>query len=240
MIMRQNEHYNINNETQHPQEEHEIEIIGIQLNRGGPINYLLSKGLKLKKDDCCIIRHKGEEKIALVVQVNEYHHGTPFIDQDSQVLRLAIPEEKRIYLKIRDKEKEACKFCSERIAYLTLPMKLIWMEFLEKGKKAVFYFRAEERIDFRKLVKDLARKFRVRIELKQIGVRDEAKLLCGYGLCGRPLCCSQFLKNFEPVSIKMAKAQNLTLNPAKISGLCGRLMCCLAFEHNNDEENKTE
>jgi len=239
MMMRRNEQYNINKEEDHPREKQDIEIIGIQLNKGGPISYLLSKGLKLKKDDCCLIRHKGEEKIALVVQVNKCLHGAPSIEQNGRVLRLATPEEKRIFSKIRDKEEEACKFCSERIAHLKLPMKLIWMEFLDKGKKAVFYFRAEERIDFRELVKDLARKFRVRIELKQIGVRDEAKLLCGYGLCGRPLCCSQFLKNFEPVSIKMAKAQNLTLNPAKISGLCGRLMCCLAFEH-NEEENKTE
>lgn len=218
-------------------EKEEIKTIGVQFSRAGPISYLLSEGLQLKQDDCCIINVNGEERTAIVKQVKTRVFDTLLISKNSKLIRLAIAEEKRRFLQIRDKEKEACHFCSERIEHLKLPMKLVWMEFLEKGRKAVFYFRAEERIDFRQLVKELARKFRVRIELKQIGVRDEAKLLRGFGLCGRPLCCSQFLKNFEPVSIKMAKAQKLTLNPAKISGLCGRLMCCLAFEHNGEENN---
>jgi len=225
------------NERSSSSEKEEIKIVRVQFSRGGPISYLLSEGLQLKQDSCCIVNVNGEERTAIVKQVKGCIFEAPLISKNCKLLRLATAEEKRRFLQIRDKEKEACRFCSERIEHLKLPMKLVWMEFLEKGRKAVFYFRAEERIDFRQLVKELARKFRIRIELKQIGVRDEAKLLSGYGLCGRPLCCSQFLKNFEPVSIKMAKAQNLTLNPAKISGLCGRLMCCLAFEHNGEENN---
>jgi len=218
-------------------EKEESRIVGVQFSRAEAVSYIFSKGLQIQKGDCCIVNMDGEDRIAMVIQVRAYISNCSFINKSSRVLRLASEEEKRKFLKIRDKEEEACRYCAERIEFLKLPMKLVRMEFIEKGKKAVFYFRAEGRIDFRQLVKDLAKRFRVRIELKQIGVRDEAKLLQGFGPCGRPLCCLLFLKNFEPVSIKMAKAQNLILNPAKISGLCGRLMCCLAFEHNEGENN---
>jgi cell fate regulator YaaT (PSP1 superfamily) len=128
-------------------------------------------------------------------------------------------------------EKEAYDFCLSRVAHRGLKMKLVSVEFLEHHHKAIFYFTSDGRVDFRGLVKDLAQKFKTRIEMRQIGVRDEAKMLGGIGPCGRKLCCATFMNNFEPVTIRMAKDQNLPLNPSKISGLCGRLMCCLSFEH---------
>ncbi len=133
----------------------------------------------------------------------------------------------------REKIKEVMKTCNVKISEHKLKMKLVEGEFSFDCSKIIFYFTAEERVDFRELVKDLAKMFKARIELKQVGVRDEAKILGGFGSCGRELCCGMFLSNFEPVSIKQAKDQNLPLNPAKISGLCGRLMCCLAYEHEN-------
>lgn len=129
------------------------------------------------------------------------------------------------------KEVEAYKFCLQRIKEWELKMKLVRVEFYYDGSKAIFYFTAEKRVDFRELVKDLANKFHTRIELRQIGVRDEARMMGGLGSCGKELCCSTFLSAFEPVSVRMAKEQSLSLNPAKVSGVCGRLMCCLSFEH---------
>ena len=130
-----------------------------------------------------------------------------------------------------EREDEALRICREKITKFKLPMKLVRVEYLFDSSKAIFYFTSDVRVDFRELVKDLASVFHTRIEMRQIGVRDEAKMLGGVGPCGRMLCCSSFLSNFEPVTIKMAKEQNLALNPAKISGICGRLMCCLSYEH---------
>ncbi len=130
-----------------------------------------------------------------------------------------------------EREDEAFVVCKEKIVALKLPMKLVQVDYLFDSSKAIFYFTSDTRVDFRNLVKDLANKFYTRIEMRQIGVRDEAKLVGGIGPCGRELCCSNFLADFEPVTVKMVKEQNVTLNPAKISGLCGRLMCCLGYEH---------
>lgn len=130
-----------------------------------------------------------------------------------------------------ERENEAFRICKEKIVHYKLPMKLIRVEYLFDSSKAIFYFTSETRVDFRELVKDLASSFHTRIEMRQIGVRDEAKMIGGLGPCGRELCCSGFLSDFEPVTIKMAKEQNLALNPVKISGICGRLMCCLSYEH---------
>jgi len=130
-----------------------------------------------------------------------------------------------------EREEEAYRICRERIEKKRLPMKLVRVEYLFDSSKAIFYFTSETRVDFRELVKDLASEFHTRIEMRQIGVRDEAKILGGLGPCGRELCCSSYMSDFEPVTIKMAKEQNLALNPAKISGVCGRLMCCLGYEH---------
>ncbi|MFQ6110914.1 MAG: stage 0 sporulation family protein, partial [Nitrospinota bacterium] len=148
-----------------------------------------------------------------------------------KVLRVATPDDHRLVARHMELERRALKACHQRVAEQKLPMRLAASEFTFDGKKAIFYFTAERRVDFRRLVKSLARQFRVRIEMRQIGVRDEARMLGGHGPCGRRLCCSVYLNEFEPVSIRMAKVQNLTLNPSKISGVCGRLMCCLLYEH---------
>ena len=147
------------------------------------------------------------------------------------VIRIATEQDEKQAEKNRQKEKEAFKICLEKIAKHKLDMKLVEAEYTFDNNKLLFYFTADGRIDFRELVKDLAAVFRTRIELRQIGVRDETKIMGGYGICGRQLCCHTFLSEFAPVSIKMAKEQNLSLNPTKISGVCGRLMCCLKYEH---------
>ena len=152
------------------------------------------------------------------------------------VIRIATEEDKKTEEKNREKEREAFEICLEKIRKHELDMKLINAEYTFDGNKVLFYFTAEGRIDFRDLVKDLAAVFRTRIELRQIGVRDETKIRGGIGICGRPLCCSTYLSEFAPVSIKMAKEQNLSLNPTKISGVCGRLMCCLTNEEETYEE----
>ena len=153
-----------------------------------------------------------------------------------KIVRKANPWDMHQIDKNKKKVKEVMDTCSKKIQERKLPMKLIDAEYSFDRFKIVFYFTAEGRIDFRDLVKDLANLFKTRIELKQIGVRDEAKMLCGLGPCGRALCCAKYLKDFEPVTIKMAKEQNLPLNPTKISGLCGRLMCCLGYEHKTYKE----
>ncbi|RLD99583.1 MAG: stage 0 sporulation protein [Aquificota bacterium] len=150
--------------------------------------------------------------------------------------RLATQEDRDQWLRNKNLEKEAFKFCEERIRARELPMKLVSVESALDRSKIVFYFTAEGRVDFRQLVKDLAKRFKARIEMRQIGIRDEAKMLGGLGPCGKEICCSQFMREFEPVSIRMAKDQYLILNPSKISGLCGRLMCCLCFEHETYKE----
>lgn len=148
-----------------------------------------------------------------------------------KVVRKATPEDLEQFERNRQLEREAFQFCLQKIGEKSLSMKLVKTEVLLDRSKILFYFTAEKRVDFRELVKDLAAQFRTRIEMRQIGVRDEAKMICGLGSCGRELCCSKFLNRFELVSVKMAKEQNIALNPTKISGLCGRLMCCLAYEY---------
>jgi cell fate regulator YaaT (PSP1 superfamily) len=153
-----------------------------------------------------------------------------FLKSPRKVARKATPEDLEQFQQNQQLEKEAFQFCLNKIKEKGLNMKLVKTEVLLDRSKALFYFTAEKRVDFRELVKDLAAEFRMRIEMRQIGVRDEAKMICGLGSCGRELCCSKFMNRFELVSVKMAKEQNLALNPAKISGICGRLMCCLAYE----------
>ncbi len=147
-----------------------------------------------------------------------------------EILRRATEKDIKTFKEKEKKEKEAYSFCKAKIKERGLPMKLLKVLFFLDGQKSIFFFTAEGRIDFRDLVKDLARKYRMRIEMRQIGVRDETKILGGYGVCGRPLCCFSFLKKFEPVSLQTAKDQNLNVNPTKISGVCGRLVCCLNYE----------
>jgi len=148
-----------------------------------------------------------------------------------KVARKAAPEDLEQFEKNKQLEKDALQFCMEKVKEKNLQMKLVKTEVLLDRSKVLFYFTAEKRVDFRELVKDLAAQFRMRIEMRQIGVRDEAKMICGVGGCGRELCCAKFMNRFELVSVKMAKEQNIALNPTKISGICGRLMCCLAYEY---------
>src|SRR5512136_1610005 len=154
-----------------------------------------------------------------------------FLKSPRKVIRKAAPEDLEQFQRNQQLEKEAFAFCLRRIKDKGLNMKLVKTEVLLDRSKALFYFTSEKRVDFRELVRDLAAEFRMRIEMRQIGVRDEAKMVCGLGSCGRELCCAKFMNRFELVSVKMAKEQNLALNPTKISGICGRLMCCLAYEY---------
>ena len=212
------------------------EIAGVRFKPVGKIYYFETAGVKTKEEDFVIVETARGIEYAQVVLTKE-------IDDDEfdkplkPIIRVATDADKRQYESNKKKEKEALKICEEKIKKHNLDMKLVEAEYTFDGNKLLFYFTAEGRIDFRELVKDLATVFRTRIELRQIGVRDEAKTLGSVGVCGRNICCSQFLGEFMPVSIKMAKEQGLSLNPTKISGACGRLMCCLKYEQDVYEEN---
>lgn len=213
-----------------------IKVIGVRFRTAGKIYFFSPGGLELKAGDKVIVETaRGVEFGSVVTGIKEVPD-----DQISQplkpVIRIATQDDVRREAKNREKEKEAFKICQEKIRKHGLEMKLIDAEYTFDNNKVLFYFTADGRIDFRELVKDLAAVFRTRIELRQIGVRDETKIRGGIGVCGRPLCCHTYLSEFAPVSIKMAKEQNLSLNPTKISGVCGRLMCCLTNEEETYEE----
>ena len=213
-----------------------IKVIGVRFRTAGKIYFFSPGGLELKAGDKVIVETaRGVEFGSVVTGIKEV-----LDDQISQplkpVIRIATQDDVRREAKNREKEKEAFKICQEKIRKHGLEMKLIDAEYTFDNNKVLFYFTADGRIDFRELVKDLASVFRTRIELRQIGVRDETKIRGGIGICGRPLCCHTYLTEFAPVSIKMAKEQNLSLNPTKISGVCGRLMCCLTNEEETYEE----
>ena len=213
-----------------------IKVIGVRFRTAGKIYFFSPGGLELKAGDQVIVETaRGVEFGSVVTGIKEVPD-----DQISQplkpVIRIATQDDVRREAKNREKEKEAFKICQEKIRKHGLEMKLIDAEYTFDNNKVLFYFTADGRIDFRELVKDLASVFRTRIELRQIGVRDETKIRGGIGICGRPLCCHTYLTEFAPVSIKMAKEQNLSLNPTKISGVCGRLMCCLTNEEETYEE----
>lgn len=213
-----------------------IKVIGVRFRMAGKIYFFSPGGLELKAGDKVIVETaRGVEFGSVVTGIKEVPD-----DQISQplkpVIRIATQDDVRREAKNREKEKDAFKICQEKIRKHGLEMKLIDAEYTFDNNKVLFYFTADGRIDFRELVKDLASVFRTRIELRQIGVRDETKIRGGIGICGRPLCCHTYLTEFAPVSIKMAKEQNLSLNPTKISGVCGRLMCCLTNEEETYEE----
>ncbi|HLR73308.1 MAG TPA: stage 0 sporulation family protein [Pseudogracilibacillus sp.] len=217
-----------------------IEVIGVRFKEAGKIYYFDPNDLDITMDDYVIVETVRGIEFGHVVIVNKQ------VDEDDVVLplkkveRIANDED---IANVRENEqlaKKAMEVCVDKIKFHQLDMNLVDVEYTFDRSKVVFYFTAEGRIDFRDLVKDLASQFKTRIELRQIGVRDEAKLLGGIGPCGRMLCCSTFLGDFEPVSIKMAKDQSLSLNPAKISGLCGRLMCCLKYENDHYEDTKKQ
>ena len=190
--------------------------------------------LTLKNSDAVII--EVERGVDYGEVVSDPVQTEKIDDSVKKVLRLATDADKKQILDNRKKAKEASITCNKKIDEHKLEMKLVGAEYSFDRSKILFYFTSEGRVDFRNLVKDLAKIFKARIELRQIGVRDEAKMFGGFGPCGRELCCCRFLKDFEPVTIKMAKEQNLPLNPPKISGLCGRLMCCLSYEHKHYKE----
>lgn len=215
-----------------------INVIGVKFRTAGKIYYFDPAGMDIKYRDHVIVETARGVEYGTVVFAPQEVADDMVVQPLKPVLRVATPQDDATHQNNRDKEEEAYKICLEKIREHGLEMKLIDTEYTFDNNKVLFYFTADGRIDFRALVKDLAAIFRTRIELRQIGVRDETKLIGGMSVCGRPLCCSTYLTDFAPVSIKMAKEQNLSLNPAKISGVCGRLMCCLkneeeAYEHLN-------
>ena len=212
-----------------------IKIVGVRFRNAGKVYYFDPKKLPIKKGDHVIVETaRGIEYGSVVAEPKEVADDQ-VVQPLKAVMRIATPEDDAKVQRNRVKEKEAMQICAEKIRKHKLEMKLVDAEYTFDNNKVLFYFTADGRIDFRDLVKDLAAVFKMRIELRQIGVRDETKLLGGIGICGRPLCCHTFLSEFAPVSIKMAKEQNLSLNPTKISGVCGRLMCCLKNEEKTYE-----
>ncbi len=215
-------------------------VAGIRFKPAGKIYYFDSEDIALAPGDEVVVETIRGIEFGTVAL------GTKEVGQEllimplKKVLRRADEADQKLYLANKEKEREALKICSQKVKEHKLPMRLIDAEYTFDMCKIIFYFTAEGRVDFRELVKDLAAIFKTRIELRQIGVRDEAKMLGGIAACGRILCCNGFLGEFEPVSIRMAKEQNLSLNPAKISGICGRLMCCLKFESELYEPKATK
>lgn len=215
-------------------------VVGVRFKPAGKVYYFDPGELKLNTRDKVIVETvRGVEFGEVVVGPRPVPEETLVLPLKT-VIRQGTPEDEQRVLDNQNKEKEAFKTCRDKIQEHNLPMKLIDVEYTFDNSKIIFYFTAEGRVDFRELVKNLAAIFRTRIELRQIGVRDEAKMVGGIGSCGRMLCCCSFLGDFEPVSIRMAKDQNLSLNPIKISGICGRLMCCLKYESESYENAKGE
>ena len=215
-----------------------VSIVGIQLQKNGKIYYFDANGLEVKPGDYVIA------DTARGTDLGEVSTNPREVEDDAapaslrKLIRIATAQDIQRCTDNRAREKEAYRICQKKIAEHQLDMKLVSVEYAFDSSKILFYFTANGRVDFRSLVKDLASVFKMRIELRQIGVRDEARMLGGLGACGRPICCGTFLDEFQPVSIKMAKEQNLSLNPTKISGVCGRLMCCLKYEQDHYEQTR--
>lgn len=210
-------------------------VIGIRFRKAGKVYYFSPGENEIKTGDHVIVETARGVEYGYVVLGTHEVDDKKVIQPLKPVIRMATPADEETERRNKEKEKEAFKVCVEKIKKHNLSMKLIDTEYTFDNNKVLFYFTADGRIDFRELVKDLASVFKTRIELRQIGVRDETKILGGIGICGRPLCCHTYLSEFAPVSIKMAKEQNLSLNPTKISGVCGRLMCCLKNEQETYE-----
>lgn len=213
-----------------------IKVIGVRFRQAGKIYNFSPADFQVKVGDHVIVETaRGIEYGSVVQGIREVADDKVIMPLKS-VIRIATEEDDKKAIENNEKEKKAFKICKEKIAKHGLEMKLIETEYTFDNNKVLFYFTADGRIDFRELVKDLASVFKTRIELRQVGVRDETKMLGGIGICGRPICCNTYLSEFIPVSIKMAKEQSLSLNPTKISGICGRLMCCLKNEQEAYEE----
>ena len=211
-------------------------IIGVSFRQAGKVYFFDPGDEQIERGEHVIVETAKGVEYGTVVVPNREMAEEKIVAPLKKIIRVATPKDEDSELKNREKEKDAYKICLEKIAKHRLEMKLIAAEYTFDNNKLLFYFTADGRIDFRELVKDLASVFRTRIELRQIGVRDETKICGGIGICGRTLCCHSYLSEFAPVSIKMAKEQNLSLNPTKISGVCGRLMCCLKNEEEAYEE----
>ena len=213
-----------------------VEIIGVRFKSGGKQYYFDPAGLEVQPGQGVIVETSRGLEYGECAQGNTQVEEETVVQPLRPLVRIATEEDEKTVEKNREKEPKPFQICQEKIAAHGLEMKLVEAEYSFEGNKVLFFFTAEGRVDFRALVKDLASTIHARIELRQIGVRDEAKMLGGLGICGRPFCCAQFLDEFQPVSIKMAKTQNLSLNPTKISGTCGRLMCCLKYEQEAYED----
>lgn len=213
-----------------------IKVIGVRFRQSGKVYYFDPFGQDIKKGDGVIVETaKGVEFGEVAMEPTDVEESS-VVSPLRPIIRVATENDRKSLVQNREKEQEASKIAEQKIAEHKLDMKLVGVEYAFNGSKITFYFTADGRVDFRELVKDLAGIFKTRIELRQIGVRDEAKLLGGIGSCGRVVCCKAFLSDFHPVSIKMAKEQSLSLSPTKISGLCGRLMCCLKYEQDCYED----
>ena len=207
-----------------------VEVIGIKFKQTGKVYYFDPANVEIKKGESAIVETARGLECGEVALENRMVDESAIIPPLKKVIRKATADDLEIVKKNKDKEKKAATIFEEKVLFRKLDMKLVDVEYTFDGSKILFYYTAPSRVDFRELVKDLASVFRARIELRQIGVRDESKMLGGLGICGRPFCCKEFLNDFQPVSIKMAKEQGLSLNTVKISGSCGRLMCCLKYE----------
>jgi cell fate regulator YaaT (PSP1 superfamily) len=216
------------------------QVVGVRFKKAGKIYFFDPSDLQIEPQSDVIVETARGIEFGKVVVARKMVNESDVVLPLKRVIRLANQEDAKLVEDNKTAASNAFQQCIDKIREHELKMKLVDVEYTFDRNKVIFYFTAEGRVDFRELVKDLAIIFRTRIELRQIGVRDEAKLLGGIGPCGRILCCSSWLGDFEPVSIKMAKDQNLSLNPTKISGLCGRLMCCLKFEHDNYESSKLD
>ena len=212
------------------------EVIGVRFKQVGKVYYFDPADIQVNKGDYVIVETARGIECGEVAMENRQISDDNIVKPLKKVIRSATEEDLVQVKKNQEKQESAFRVCSEKIAQHKLDMKPVDVEYTFDNNKILFYFTADGRVDFRELVKDLASVFRTRIELRQIGVRDEAKMLGGLGICGRPFCCSTFLGEFQPVSIKMAKEQSLSLNPVKISGTCGRLMCCLKYEQEAYED----
>lgn len=206
------------------------EIVGIRFKRACKIYYFDPAGIDLEVNDYVVVNTARGLELGQVAIAPKQVLASEVTEPLKPVIRKAEPEDVKRAQELVEKEREALAECGRLIAKLNLPMKLLTAEYNLDGSRLTFFFSAEERVDFRELVRELTNRFKTRVELRQVGSRDEAKLIGGFGRCGRPLCCASFLSEFAPVSIKMAKEQNLPLNPMKISGVCGRLLCCLVYE----------
>jgi cell fate regulator YaaT (PSP1 superfamily) len=217
------------------------EIIWIQSESSGKRTRARTGDEPLKKGDLCIVESPLGGDLAVVVDEGSLLCKNPKAAQGAaKIIRKATDEDIRKFQWLREKEKRAAAICLQRIRARNLPMKLVMVRYFFNEKKGIFYYTADGRIDFRQLVRDLAKELKMRIEMRQVGVRDEAKMIGGLGVCGRSLCCFSFMKTFEPVTIQKARRQQIAINPTKISGLCGRLMCCLGFEEQTKGRMYTE